>query len=109
MFINILLNSQEQPPKSHPFPEPSPTGNGVSIAGQALQGSEVKISINGRLVGNRGWGTSLSPNEDEDRFTAEKSFQSFTNRTRACLVGCPTCMYAVRLFWGNRFVEIHKY
>lgn len=54
MFISILLNSQAHPLKSHPFPEPSPTGNGVSIAGKPLQGSEVRISINGRLVGNGG-------------------------------------------------------
>lgn len=31
------------------------------ISGKPLQGSEVRISINGKLVGNRGRGTSLSP------------------------------------------------
>lgn len=93
MFISILLNSQEHPPKPHPFPKPSPTGNGVSIAGQPLQGSEVRISINGRLVGNRGRGTSLSPMKMKiDSLRRKASSRLPTEHVSAWWVVRPACI-----------------
>lgn len=96
MFIRILLNSWAHPPKPHPFPEPSPTGNGVSIAGQPLRGSEVSISINGRLERNSGRGPSLSPMKMKiDSLRRKAPSRLPTERVHS--VGRPTGL----LFWGS--------